>query len=58
MLVPIGRILQLIGLLILPIAIAGQATNAMSEGRMLMWAGVGVVIFGGGWMLQQSAGRK
>ena len=58
MLYRVGRILQLLGLLILPIAIAGQATEAMSEGRMFMWAGAGVVIFGCGWMLQQSAGKK
>jgi hypothetical protein len=54
----LGRALQLVGLLVLPIAIAGQATNSMTLGRMLTWAGVGVLIFGLGWLLQQAGGKK
>ncbi len=52
MLYKLGRVLQLIGLLLLPIAIAGEATESMSLGRMLMWASVGIVVFMMGRMLQ------
>ena len=51
------RVLQLVGLLILPIAIAGQAAESMGEGRMLMWAGVGILVFMVGWWVQQSGGK-
>lgn len=54
----LGRLLQLIGLLILPIAIAGEASDSMTLGRMLMWAIVGIIVFGAGWMLQNAAGKK
>ena len=52
MLYKLGRFLQLVGLIILPIAIAGEATDSMSLGRMLMWACIGIGVFLFGRMLQ------
>lgn len=56
----LGRTLQMIGMMMLPIAIAGQVTNPewMTLGRMLMLTGVGIVIFGAGYLLQQASGKK
>ena len=55
MLYKMGRLLQLVGLLILPIAIAGEIAESMSLGRMLVWATLGIVVFmTGRWM--QGAG--
>jgi len=45
MLYKLGRFLQLVGLLILPIAMAGQIEGSVGLGKMLMMAGVGVVVF-------------
>lgn len=58
MLYKIGRALQVIGMLVLPIAIAGQATSSMTLGQMLLWTAVGIGIFGAGWLLQEMAGKK
>lgn len=41
----LGRFLQLVGLIILPVAIAGEASASMSLGRMLVWACVGIGVF-------------
>jgi hypothetical protein len=54
MLYKLGRFLQLVGLLLLPVAMAGQATESMSLWRMLIIAGVGVCVFGLGVMLQNA----
>jgi hypothetical protein len=55
MLYKVGRFLQFVGLfVILPIAIVGQAMNDLTEGQMLLWAGVGVAVFYLGWNLQQT----
>jgi hypothetical protein len=51
----LARVLQLIGLLLLPIAMAGNISEKLSEGRMLMIAGAGIVVFLAGWLLQQAA---
>jgi hypothetical protein len=58
MLYNLGRFLQLIGLLILPIAMAGEMAESLSLGRMLVWACVGIAIFLFGRMLQQAARRE
>jgi hypothetical protein len=58
MLYNLGRFLQLIGLLILPIAMAGEMAESLSLGRMLVWACVGIGIFLFGRMLQQAARRE
>jgi hypothetical protein len=57
MLYKVGRTLQFIGLLILPIAMAGEIAESYSLGRMLVWASVGIGIFGLGWLIQQAAGK-
>lgn len=58
MLYKLGRFLQLLGMILLPIAMAGEVTQTLSLGRMLMVASVGIVLFMVGWMLQQSAGKS
>ena len=55
MLYKLGRFLQLLGLLILPIAMAGNMVDErLSLKHMLILAGAGVVVFFLGWLLQQS----
>jgi hypothetical protein len=55
MLYKLGRILQLLGLLILPIAMAGNmADERLTLGQMLTVSGVGIAIFFIGWLLQQA----
>jgi hypothetical protein len=52
----LGRLLQLLGLLILPLAIAGNlAGERLSLKDSLTMSGVGVVVFSIGWLLQQGA---
>ena len=56
MLYKLGRSLQFIGLfVVLPVAIAGQALDRLTQGEMFLWTGVGVAVFYLGWNLQQSA---
>jgi hypothetical protein len=55
MLYKLGRLLQLIGLVLLPVAIAGNASEKMSLKDMLLLAMGGIIIFFFGWLLQQSA---
>ena len=52
----LGRFLQILGLCIAPVGIAGNALDRMTEGEMLAVLGVGVLVFFAGWLLQQ-AGR-
>jgi hypothetical protein len=53
----LGRFLQLIGLILLPVAIAGNAAQErLSLKDSLGLSAVGVLIFSVGWLLQQ-AGR-
>jgi hypothetical protein len=55
MLYKLGRALQLIGLLLLPIAMAGNmADERLTLGQMLMLSGAGIAIFVIGWLLQQA----
>ncbi len=53
----LGRLLQLVGLVLLPIALAGNVTNDLDLRQMLALAVVGMGVFFLGWLLQQ-AGRK
>ncbi|MSU78477.1 MAG: hypothetical protein EXS16_10330 [Gemmataceae bacterium] len=53
-----GRFLQLLGMLILPIAMAGEIAESHGLGRMLQWAVVGIVVFGIGWTMTQYSGKK
>jgi hypothetical protein len=60
MLYKLGRFLQLLGLLILPIAIAG---NVAREEQIdlkvsLIMSSVGILLFFVGWMIQPRAGGK
>ncbi len=58
MLYSIGRFLQLVGMLILPIAMAGEIAESHGLGPMLQWAVVGIVVFGIGWTMQYYSGKK
>ena len=58
MLYSAGRFLQFVGMLILPIAMAGEIAESHGLGRMLQWAIVGIVVFGVGWSMQQYSGKK
>ncbi len=54
MLYSLARLLQLAGLIILPVAIAGNmADERLSLKQSLMLSAVGVVVFVIGWLLQQ-----
>ena len=59
MLYKIGRTLQVIGMIVLPIGMAGNIVRPeqVSVQESLAIAGVAVAIFVLGWLLQQ-AGRK
>jgi hypothetical protein len=58
MLYKVGRFLQLLGLIVLPVAMAGEAAESMTLGRMLVWASVGIGLFMLGWLLQQGANKS
>jgi hypothetical protein len=51
-----GRFLQLVGLVLLPMAIAGNLANErLTLKESLAMSGVGILIFSVGWLLQQGA---
>jgi hypothetical protein len=54
----LGRALQLLGLIILPIAISGNVAEKLTLQESLMLSGLGVFVFFVGWSLQQSTRRK
>ena len=49
--------MQMLGLLILPIAVAGNVLEKLSLKESLQMSGFGITVFTAGWLLQQ-AGRK
>jgi hypothetical protein len=53
----LGRLMQLLGLLLLPMAIAGNLADEqqLSLKQSLSMSAVGIVIFSVGWLLQQGA---
>ncbi len=55
MLYKLGRLLQFAGLVILPIAIAGDMAGRVEFKQSLALSFVGVVVFFTGWLLQQGA---
>lgn len=59
MLYKLGRLLQIIGLILLPLAIAGNLSpeRPMDLRQSLTLSAIGIVVFGVGYFLQQ-AGRK
>ena len=54
----LGRLMQLVGMILLPLAIAGNLSpeNTLTLKESLLLSGTGVVVFTLGWFLQQ-AGR-
>jgi hypothetical protein len=50
----LARLLQLLGLFLLPFAMAGNIAEKLTLGQMLMVAGAGIVVFLTGWLLQQA----
>jgi hypothetical protein len=54
----LGRLLQLMGLVLLPIAMAGNIAERLDLRAMLTLAGIGVGVFALGWLLQQTARPK
>ncbi len=54
MLYKLGRVLQLIGLILLPVAMAGNIADRTSEAEMLKVVGVGIAVFLVGWLLQRA----
>jgi hypothetical protein len=55
MLFKLGRLLQLVGLVILPVAIAGEIGGHIRLWPSLAMSALGVTVFFLGWLLQQSA---
>ena len=54
MLYTVGRMLQLLGLLIVPIAIAGNlADERLNLKESLELSAAGILVFSVGWLLQQ-----
>jgi hypothetical protein len=55
MLYKLGRLLQFAGLVILPVAIAGDMAGKVEFKQSLALSVVGIVVFFTGWLLQQAA---
>ncbi len=53
----LGRFLQLLGLLIAPVGMAGNLARPeqVTEGRMLGILAAGVLVFSVGWLIQRGA---
>jgi len=51
----LGRALQLAGLIILPVAIAGNVAEKLTLWQSLLISAVGMLCFYAGWQLQQGA---
>jgi hypothetical protein len=54
----ISRFLQLLGLLILPIAIAGNVAERLTLGQSLGLSAAGILVFAIGWLLQQATRKN
>jgi hypothetical protein len=56
MLYRLGRVLQVLGMVILPIGVAGnvvKGNDVFPVQYSLVWAAIGVAVFAAGWLLQQ-----
>ena len=53
MLYTLARLLQFAGLLVLPVAMAGNIAESLDLRQMLVLAGIGIGLFTAGWLLQQ-----
>ncbi len=60
MLYKIGRFLQLLGMILLPVAIAGEVMpdQRLNLRESLTLSAVGVVVFTLGWLIQQAGRRR
>jgi hypothetical protein len=58
MLYTLARLLQLAGLILLPVAMAGNLAESLDLRQMLLLAGAGVGLFVLGWLLQQATRPK
>jgi hypothetical protein len=54
MLYTLGRLLQLAGLIILPVAISGNVAERLDLRESLTWSTIGILVFSAGWLLQQA----
>ncbi len=54
----IGRFLQFVGLVLLPVAIAGEVAEKINLKESLGISTVGVLVFSLGWLLQQASRRR
>ncbi len=54
----IARLLQLAGLIILPVAVSANITQSMNLKQSLMLSGIGMGLFFVGWLLQQTSKPK
>jgi hypothetical protein len=52
----LGRFFQVVGMILLPVGIAGNASDRISFKSFLIVSGIGIVVFIVGWLLQE-AGR-
>ncbi len=58
MLYNLSRVLQFVGLIVLPCAISGNLAEKLTLWQSLSMAAVGVCIFYVGWSLQQTVGPR
>jgi hypothetical protein len=54
MLFKTGRFLQLLGLIIVPVGMAGNIAEKLTLGQMLAVCAAGMLVFFTGWLLQQA----
>jgi hypothetical protein len=55
MMYKLSRFLQLLGLVLLPVAIAGNATERLDLKGFYWLSGIGLGVFLMGWLMQQSS---
>ena len=51
----LGRLLQLVGMIVLPVSIAGEVAGNLTLGDSLRLSTLGIVIFVVGWLVQRGA---
>jgi len=54
----LGRFLQIIGLIVLPVAVSGNLANALTLGQSLALSFAGLVVFYVGRFVQGAAGQE
>lgn len=54
----LGRLLQLAGLVILPLAIMAQLSGSITLGQMLQFLVAGICVFSIGYLLQTCSGKS